>query len=61
MARKKQDDSSSETRQKSIEEQTAAFLKAGGAVTKIPQGKTGYEPSKSRIGIVLGSPPAIRK
>lgn len=59
MARKNaQDDLSSETRQKSIDEQVAAFLKAGGAITEIPRGKSGIEKTTGRTGIVLGSPPA---
>ncbi|WP_163830919.1 hypothetical protein [Spartinivicinus ruber] len=57
MARKKlQDELSSATRQKNLDEQVAAFLKAGGQITEVPRGKSGIEANKTRIGIVLGNP-----
>ena len=43
----------SETHQ-SIEEQTAAFLKAGGEIQKIAKGVTGYENNAGPRQIVLG-------
>ncbi|MDE1464876.1 hypothetical protein [Spartinivicinus poritis] len=56
MTRKKQDELSSETRQKSIDDQVAAFLKAGGEIQEIPKGKSGIaKGSNTRIGIVLGN------
>lgn len=61
MARKKQDDLSSETRQKSIDDQIAAFLEAGGEIQEIPKGQSGYEPNRGRTGIVLGNPPEKKK
>ncbi|MCX4027665.1 hypothetical protein H0A36_11515 [Endozoicomonas sp. SM1973] len=61
MARKKQEELSSETRQKNIDDQVAAFLKAGGEIQEIPKGQSGYESSGGRKSIVLGSPSEKKK
>ncbi|WP_163836057.1 hypothetical protein [Spartinivicinus ruber] len=62
MARKKlQDELSSETRQKNIDAQVAAFLESGGKIQEIPKGQSGMEGNKPRVGIVLGNPPNKEK
>ncbi len=55
MAAKPKKSNSSETHQ-SIEEQTAAFLKAGGEIQQIAQGVTGQQKIAGPRQIVLGRP-----
>ena len=55
MAAKPKKSTSTETRQ-SIEDQTAAFLKAGGEIQQVARGVTGQQNIPGPRHIVLGKP-----